>query len=62
LPITREAMADYLGLTIETVSRQFTSLRKEGIIALEGTRTVRVPDFLALLDTAGEDADGEFLS
>ncbi|MEO0957516.1 MAG: Crp/Fnr family transcriptional regulator [Pseudomonadota bacterium] len=62
LPITREAMADYLGLTIETVSRQFTSLRKEGIIALEGTRTVRVPDFLALLDTAGEDADGEFLT
>ncbi|MEM7496961.1 MAG: Crp/Fnr family transcriptional regulator [Pseudomonadota bacterium] len=62
LPITREAMADYLGLTIETVSRQFTSLRKDGIIALEGTRTVRVPDFMALLDAAGEDADGTFLS
>ncbi|MEO1533010.1 MAG: helix-turn-helix domain-containing protein [Pseudomonadota bacterium] len=62
LPITREAMADYLGLTIETVSRQFTTLRKEGIIALEGTRTVRVPDFLALLDAAGEDADGEILT
>jgi len=58
LPLTREAIADYLGLTIETVSRQFTALRKSGIIELEDARHCRVPDFLALLDTAGEDADG----
>lgn len=54
LPVTREAMADYLGLTIETVSRQFTSLRKEGLIHLDGLRGVTVPDMAALDAAAGE--------
>jgi CRP/FNR family transcriptional regulator len=58
LPLTREAIADYLGLTIETVSRQITGLRKAGVIDLADTRTIRVPDYMALLDVAGEDADG----
>ncbi len=58
LPLTREAIADYLGLTIETVSRQITALRKAGVIELLDTRRVRVPNFLALLDASGEDADG----
>jgi CRP/FNR family transcriptional regulator len=58
LPLTREAIADYLGLTIETVSRQITGLRKAGVIELADTRSIRVPDFLALLDAAGEDGDG----
>lgn len=40
LPLTRAAIADYLGLTIETVSRQFTRLKAEKIIGLEGARTV----------------------
>jgi len=44
LPLTREAMADYLGLTIETVSRQFSGLKKDGIIVLEGKRDVTIPD------------------
>jgi CRP/FNR family transcriptional regulator, anaerobic regulatory protein len=34
LPMTRVDIADYLGLTMETVSRTFTQLRKDGIIAL----------------------------
>ncbi|QIG81541.1 Crp/Fnr family transcriptional regulator [Stakelama tenebrarum] len=34
LPISRGEMADYLGLTIETVSRQLTRLRKDGVIAM----------------------------
>ncbi len=58
LPITREAMADYLGLTIETVSRQISALKKTEIIILEDARHVRVPDFAALLDQAGDDSDG----
>ena len=58
LPLTREAIADYLGLTIETVSRQITALRKAGVIELVDSRQLRVPDFAALLDAAGEDADG----
>ncbi|MEL6128150.1 MAG: helix-turn-helix domain-containing protein, partial [Pseudomonadota bacterium] len=62
LQLTRETMADYLGLTIETVSRQMTALRKDGVIELEGTRTIKVPDYARLLDEAGYDNDGAPLS
>lgn len=62
LPLTRVAMADYLGLTLETVSRQISSLRKDGIIHLEGKRHVTIPDFQKLLNEAGDDADGGFLN
>lgn len=58
LPLTREAMADYLGLTLETVSRQISALKREGVISLEGKRRVTIPDFNRLLDEAGDDSDG----
>lgn len=50
LPMTRGEIADYLGLTIETVSRAFTRLRKEGHIVLESVDRVRLPDIEALRD------------
>jgi CRP-like cAMP-binding protein len=37
LPMGRTDIADYLGLTIETVSRTITSLRNEGLIELPST-------------------------
>ncbi len=43
LPLSREAMASYLGLTIETVSRQMSRLRKDGLIELETARRVIIP-------------------
>ena len=58
LPLTREAMADYLGLTLETVSRQISTLKREGIISLDGKRRVVIPDFERLLDETGDDSDG----
>lgn len=61
LPLTREAMADYLGLTLETVSRQISALKRDGIIALEGTRHVTVPSFHKLLEEAADDSDGGLL-
>lgn len=61
LPLTREAMADYLGLTLETVSRQVSALKRDGVIVLEGKRHVTVPDFARLLDEAGDDSDGGLL-
>lgn len=44
LPLTRSEIADFLGLTIETVSRQFTKLKTAKLIELEGSRTVRIVD------------------
>lgn len=48
LPLSRADIADFLGLTIETVSRQMSKLKTEGVIEIEHYRTIRVPD-LALL-------------
>ena len=58
LPLTREAMADYLGLTLETVSRQISALKRDGVIGLVGTRRVDVPDMRRLIDEAGDDSHG----
>ncbi|ANK94289.1 MULTISPECIES: Crp/Fnr family transcriptional regulator [Rhizobium] len=48
LPLSRAEIADFLGLTIETVSRQLTRLRKEGVIRIENIRHITVPDMDAL--------------
>jgi CRP/FNR family transcriptional regulator len=61
LPLTREEMADYLGLTLETVSRQISALRRDNVIALEGKRHVKVADFDRLIEETGDDSDGGFL-
>lgn len=61
MPITREAMANYLGLTIETVSRQISALKYDNVIQLEGKRRIIIPDFAALIDEAGNDEDGELV-
>jgi CRP/FNR family transcriptional regulator, anaerobic regulatory protein len=53
LPLTREAMSDYLGLTIETVSRQFSKLKADGIIKLKGRRDVIISDLETLRAEAG---------
>jgi CRP/FNR family transcriptional regulator len=53
LPFSRQQIADVLGLTIETVSRQFTRLKNDGIIDLPSRRDVTILDFEALTAEAG---------
>jgi CRP/FNR family nitrogen fixation transcriptional regulator len=48
LPMSRQDIADYLGLTIETVSRTFTQLAQSGMIVLETSRRVLFRDRAAL--------------
>ncbi|WP_037498760.1 Crp/Fnr family transcriptional regulator [Sphingomonas jaspsi] len=44
LPISRGEMAALLGTTIETVSRQVTALERDGIVARDGPRGIRLRD------------------
>ena len=48
LPMSRQDIADYLGLTIETVSRTFTQLEHSGLIALPTSRRVELRNYNAL--------------
>jgi CRP/FNR family nitrogen fixation transcriptional regulator len=52
LAMPRHDIADYLGLTLETVSRMFAELKEKGVIRLESARRVH------LLDKAGLKAMG----
>ena len=53
LPLTRSEIADFLGLTTETVSRQLTHLRKWGVIEINDRRRVTVTS-MATLGKASE--------
>ena len=53
LPLTRADIADFLGLTIETVSRQLTKLRADAVIQIENNRDVTVEDMARLAARAG---------
>ena len=62
LPFTRAEMADYLGLTLETVSRQFSHLKKKEVIALPSSRDIIIPDIellsvVAQIESCSEDFD-----
>ncbi|MER2537191.1 MAG: Crp/Fnr family transcriptional regulator [Rhizobiaceae bacterium] len=54
LPLSRAEIADFLGLTIETVSRQLTRLRNEGVVRIESNRHVAVDDLGRLAARAGD--------
>ena len=53
LPMSRSDIADYLGLTIETISRTFTRLKNEKMIALPSNTRVDVLNRDDLIDLAG---------
>lgn len=53
LPMRRSDIADFLGLTIETVSRQMTKLRKAGVIEIENNRLIHIPSLDRLEQASG---------
>lgn len=53
LPFGRQHIADILGLTIETTSRQLTRMRAAGIIDLPSRREILIRDKRALAEMAG---------
>ena len=59
LPMTRLDMADYLGLTIETVSRVMTRLQMAGVIEQTGRHVVTVLRPMRLARLAGVEDETE---
>lgn len=59
LPMTRTDIADYLGLTMETVSRVFTVLKGSGCIAASCAGKVQVLDPAALAELADGASDDD---
>jgi CRP/FNR family transcriptional regulator len=57
VPMSRQDMADYLGLTMETVSRMMTSLTRRGLIAAGARHTVILRKLTTLREIAGDDDD-----
>lgn len=53
LPMSRGDIGDYLGLTMETVSRTFTRFKNDGKVELTGARQVTLQDRQALCRLAG---------
>ncbi len=53
LPLSREGLANYLGLARETLSRKLNDFEEEGIITLIGARSVRINDRERIGELAG---------
>lgn len=49
----RQDIADFLGLTVETVSRSFTRLRKLGLIVSHDSGSIEICSVSALQQVAG---------
>jgi CRP/FNR family transcriptional regulator, anaerobic regulatory protein len=56
LQMTRGDIADFLGLTLETVSRAFSRVKSLGVIRLPSVHEVEIVDFERLKALAGPGA------
>jgi len=55
VPMTRQDIADYLGLTIETVCRMLTKLKSSATIDIPNRHTILVSNMAALRRVAQPD-------
>jgi CRP-like cAMP-binding protein len=60
--MSRCDMADYVGLTLETVSRMMNQLKRQGIIELPQSSRFRIADRKRLIAAAGEPGEEEYAS
>lgn len=58
MPLSRGDLANYLGLTLETVSRQLGQLKREGVIEFSDKWHFRILDLVRLQMATGNDSDG----
>jgi CRP/FNR family transcriptional regulator len=58
LPLTRKVLSDYLGLTMETVSRQLSRLSKDGIISIKGQRQITIHHMADLFAETSDERTG----
>ncbi len=54
LPLTRADIADFLGLTIETVSRELSRLRSDGVIRIVNKRHISLASMAQLEERCGD--------
>jgi CRP/FNR family transcriptional regulator len=54
LPLARADIADFLGLTIETVSREFSRLRSDGAIRIANKRHISLASIAQLQERCGD--------
>ena len=59
LPVSRYDIADFLALSVETVSRSLTGLKERGVITLSGPRDIEIIDHNALAEPEERDASEE---
>ena len=59
IPMTRRDIADYLGLTIETVSRMVSRLKQAGLIGMTSPCEFRVMDRARLMRESGNIEDSQ---
>lgn len=62
LPLCQFELADFLGLTHETISRQFANLKEQGVIECHGPRQIEILDIDSLVDVSGGDTDERDMS
>lgn len=54
LPMKREDIGDYVGLSLETVSRAISELRVKGMIVTPSSRRIEIPNTDALVQLSGD--------
>lgn len=57
LPITRTDIGDYLGLTIETVSRSLSKLKRDRVIRFATPHDIEIADLARLAEAAGAEEE-----